>query len=477
MKTTFSRLFALIAAVVLLCLLLIGIAFQSTLYWYLKEEQKNTLHRNAEVLANYVSVLEDPEELRDRWGSFRISLISATQVSGCDAVLCDAEGEILQCACEELDCVHEGHTVDGEVTAGVMELGEDFFEGTLGGMYEEKQLVQAMALSSRATGEPLGVLFLTIPRDEAGALLIHVGKILVWVSVVVLAAALVAAYFMSRTQDKDLQLVVRAANRFGHGELEARVPVRKGQTGEMTELANAFNAMAESLAQSERQRMEFVANVSHELKTPMTTISGFADGMLDGTIPPQEHRHYMQLISDEVRRLSRLVRNMLEISRLQAQKISEEKKHRFDLCESIGLVLISFEQKITRKKIHVDVRLPDRSVWVKAEPDSITQVLYNLTDNAVKFCNEGGALSISLEPEGSKARVTVCNTGPVVDPAELPLLFDRFHKADKSRSEDREGVGLGLYIVKTILDSHGEDISVTSEQDLTTFSFTLPMVR
>jgi len=477
MKTTFSRLFALIAAMVLLCLLLIGIAFQSTLYWYLKEEQKNTLYRNAEVLANYVSVLEDPEELRDRWGSFRISLISATQVSGCDAVLCDGEGEILQCACEELDCIHEGHTVDREVTAGVMELGEDFFEGTLSGMYEEKQLVQAMALSSRATGEPLGVLFLTVPRDEAGSLLIQVGKLLAWVLVVVLVAALVAAYFMSRTQDKALQLVVRAANRFGHGELDARVSVRKGQTAEMTELANAFNTMAESLAQSERQRMEFVANVSHELKTPMTTISGFADGMLDGTIPPQEHRHYMQLISDEVRRLSRLVRNMLEISRLQAQKISEEKKRRFDLCESIGLVLISFEQKITRKKIRVDVRLPDRSVWVKAEPDSITQVLYNLTDNAVKFCSEGGALSISLEPEGSKARVTVCNTGPAVDPAELPLLFDRFHKTDKSRSEDREGVGLGLYIVKTILDSHGEDISVTSEQDLTTFSFTLPMVR
>lgn len=477
MKTTFGRLFALLAAVVFLCLLLMGIAFQSALYWHLQEEHKDTLHRNAEVLANYVSVFEDPEELRDRWGSFRISLISATQISGCDAVLCDAEGVILQCACEELDCIHEGHTVDKDLTARVMELGEDFFEGTLDGMYEDEQLVQAMALSSHATEEPLGVLFLTISQEEAGSLLVRVGEILVWVSVIVLLAALVAAYFMSRTQSRDLQAVVRAANRFGHGELETRVPVRKGQTGEMTELANAFNTMAESLAQSERQRMEFVANVSHELKTPMTTISGFTDGMLDGTIPQQEHRHYMQLISDEVRRLSRLVRNMLEISRLQSQKISEEKKRRFDLCESIGLVLISFEQKITRKGIHMDVRLPDRSVWVKAEPDSITQVLYNLTDNAVKFCNEGGALSISLTAQGSKARVTVCNTGPVVDPAELPLLFDRFHKADKSRSEDREGVGLGLYIVKTILDGHGEDIKVTSEQDLTTFSFALPVVR
>ena len=140
-------------------------------------------------------------------------------------------------------------------------------------------------------------------------------------------------------------------------------------------------------------------------------------------------------------------------------------------------MLISFEQRINRKRLNVDVQLPERSVWTKAEPDSITQVVYNLTDNAIKFCNEGGLLRITLSTEGSKARVTIQNSGQTVDPKELPLLFDRFHKTDKSRSEDREGVGLGLYIVKTILDSHGEDISVTSENGMTTFAFTLTLVR
>ena len=162
---------------------------------------------------------------------------------------------------------------------------------------------------------------------------------------------------------------------------------------------------------------------------------------------------------------------------MQSQGIDESKKRRFDLTETVGQVLISFEQRINRKRINVDVQMPDRSVWTKAEPDSITQVIYNLTDNAIKFCNEGGLLRIILEPEGGKARVTIQNTGPTVDPAELPLLFDRFHKTDKSRSEDREGVGLGLYIVKTILDGHKEDISVTSENGLTSFTFTLPLVR
>ena len=255
------------------------------------------------------------------------------------------------------------------------------------------------------------------------------------------------------------------------------MPVGGRNTIEMDELAQAFNTMAESLAKSETRRQEFVANVSHELKTPMTTIAGFLDGMLDGTIPPEQHKHYMQIVSDEVRRLSRLVRSMLEISRLQSQGISEEKKRRFDLGETIGQVLISFEQRVSRKNLRVDVELPDRPVWTRADPDSITQVIYNLTDNAIKFCNPGGMLSIRLTTEGNKARVTVQNTGPTVSPEELPLLFDRFHKADKSRSADREGVGLGLYIVKTILNSHGEDISVTSENGLTAFTFTLPLVR
>lgn len=140
-------------------------------------------------------------------------------------------------------------------------------------------------------------------------------------------------------------------------------------------------------------------------------------------------------------------------------------------------MLISFEQRVNRKHILMDVQLPDRSVWTKADPDSITQVIYNLTDNAIKFCNDGGILGIVLEADGGKARVTVRNTGPTVSPEELPLLFDRFHKADKSRSADREGVGLGLYIVKTILNSHGEDIAVQSENGVTTFTFTLPLVR
>ena len=224
-------------------------------------------------------------------------------------------------------------------------------------------------------------------------------------------------------------------------------------------------------------RREFVANVSHELKTPMTTIGGYIDGMLDGTIPPEKQQHYMQIVSGEVRRLSRLVRNMLDIAKLQAMGVEDSRKTRFDLGEELSDVLITFEQKIYNKHLDVRVDLPDKPVWTRAERDSITQVIYNLIDNAIKFCPDGGRLSLRVQSDGGKARVSVENIGPTIDKDELPLLFDRFHKADKSRSADREGWGLGLYIAKTIVGAHGGDIWATSENGVTQFNFTLPAVR
>ena len=209
----------------------------------------------------------------------------------------------------------------------------------------------------------------------------------------------------------------------------------------------------------------------------MTTIGGYIDGMLDGTIPPEKQQHYMQIVSGEVRRLSRLVRNMLDIAKLQAMGVEDSRKTRFDLGEELSDVLITFEQKIYNKHLDVRVDLPDKPVWTRAERDSITQVIYNLIENAIKFCPDGGRLSLRVQSDGGKARVSVENTGPTIDKDELPLLFDRFHKADKSRSADREGWGLGLYIAKTIVGAHGGDIWATSENGVTQFNFTLPAVR
>ena len=243
--------------------------------------------------------------------------------------------------------------------------------------------------------------------------------------------------------------------------------------------ALSFNNMASSLQKSEYQRQEFVANVSHELKTPMTTISGYVDGILDGTIPPEKSREYLSLVSGETKRLSRLVRNMLDISRMQEGNGSmpEEKKLRFDVSELAGQVLISFEQTINEKQLEVEVDMPDHPVYTIAVQDQVTQVIYNLIDNAVKFCPTGGTLSLTIREGDSKIYTSVANQGETIPQEELPLVFDRFHKMDKSRSQNRDGWGLGLYIVKTIVCSHGENISVTSRDGKTEFTFTMPLVN
>jgi signal transduction histidine kinase len=477
MKTTFSRLFILFATIILLCLLVLGMIFRVMLFDYLKEEKQQTLHSNAVSMTKLAAAYDAAGELDERWGNFRIALTAAARVSGNEAMLCGPDGEIWMCSCRTVGCSHVSSVVDRKLVEQVLAQEEYFTESTLSGIYEVPYFVEGMAVRSLVTDRVIAILFVTSSPEQITGMLRESISIFMYVAAAVLLLAMAASFLMSRSQARSLQAVTGAAARFGHGDLDARVPVNPKATAEMTALTEAFNSMAESISQSERQRQEFVANISHELRTPMTTISGFVDGMLDDTIPAQQHRQYMQLVSDEVRRLSRLVRSMLEVSRLRSQGISEEKKRRFDLCESVGQVLISFEQRVNRKAIHMDVQMPDRSIWVKADPDSITQVLYNLTDNAVKFCTEGGLLGISLETEGQKARVTVRNTGPTIPPEELPLLFDRFHKTDKSRSADKEGVGLGLYIVKTILDGHGESIRVTSENGLTVFTFTLPLAR
>ena len=204
----------------------------------------------------------------------------------------------------------------------------------------------------------------------------------------------------------------------------------------------------------------------------MTTIAGYTDGILDGTIPPEEERQYLRIISDESRRLSRLVRRMLDISRLQSREL---RKSPFDICESMRRVLISMEKKITDRGLDVDANIPDRSVTVLGDNDLITQVVYNLLENATKFARADSTLYLGLAVANGKAFVSVRNEGDTIPPGEIPLLFERFHKSDKSRSEDKDGVGLGLYVVKTILDQHKEQIAVTSEGGMTTFTFTVSL--
>lgn len=475
MKTTFSRQFAMIAALLLLCLLITGVSFRFLMLGTIESQNQQTMIRDAEAVAELAEAYDSVGDLQNNF-DFHISLSLFTKVGDAEALLCDTDGVIHICSCEKFSCDHIGQTVDPVLLAEIQKDGSWYEETSLSGIYDEPRYLAGQTLIA-SDGEQIGYVLVSAPMAQTKNFMLRSSTLFFYVAIAVLVVSMLAASFLSRMQVRPLGQMADAARRFGRGELSVRVEESPKNTSEINDLARAFNTMVDSLESSERRRQEFVANVSHELKTPMTTIGGYIDGMLDGTIPPEKQQHYMQIVSGEVRRLSRLVRNMLDISRLQAMGVEESRMTRFDLGELMSDVIITFEQKINGKGLNVDVELPDRPVWVKAERDGITQVVYNLLDNAIKFCPQGGNLGLFLSLEGGKAKVTVQNTGPTIDPNELPLLFDRFHKADKSRSADREGWGLGLYIAKTIVGAYGGDIWATSEDGITNFIFTLPTVR
>ena len=475
MKTTFGRTICTTVIILLAALLLLGTSFQASVKEYMTETVISNLQENATALAELASAYYSEGSLLTQQ-DFMVNLDVASRISDVDIVISDTSGKVILCSDSITGCNHHNLHLELEYLDKVFTNQGDSATGLIPGLYEESRFVTTMPIYDDA-GEALGIVMVSQPVENANLILRRISQTFVVISILVVSMSVIAMIIVVRRQNEPLKEMAAVARSFGHGELDARVHLKEDYPEEVEDLAVAFNNMAAELQKSEYQRKEFVANVSHELKTPMTTISGYVDGILDGTIPPQRHRQYLQIVSDETKRLSRLVRSMLDISRLQSTGIPEENKIHFDMEEALGQVLITFEQKITGKRLNVEVDMPDHPVCTIACQDQVTQVIYNLIDNAVKFCPTGGTLSLSIKEGDDKIYTSVTNEGETIPREELPLVFDRFHKMDKSRSQNRDGWGLGLYIVKTIVCSHGENISVTSRDGKTTFTFTMPLVN
>ena len=462
------------AGTVMLTLLLLGASFFTLSYHYAREQRSDEILAQARVMSQLsVSYLESGrylsiEELRSD-PAFQQLASFAAAVSDVDFLICDVEGHVLLATDENLDGLVL--TMPEDMTRGVMEEGSSSRRDDLGGLYDGKQFVVGVPAVNSESGAIVGEVFAVATMRSLDIMWKGFVGLFFMTALVSLMIAFMAASITAMQQVKPIREMAQATRRYAEGDFDVRMR-DYGRNDEVGELAASFNNMAESLQQTERQRREFIANISHELKTPMTTIAGYTDGILDGTIPPENERQYLQIISDESRRLSRLVRRMLDVSQLQAMDPLREGKH-FDICESMRRVLISMEKKITDRRLDVEADIPEEPILVLGDKDMITQVIYNLLENATKFAAEGSTLYLGVATIDGKARVTVRNVGETIPPEELPLLFERFHKSDKSRSEDKDGYGLGLYIVKTILEQHKEKINVTSENGVTTFSFSL----
>ena len=464
------------AGMVMLTLFLLGASFFSLSYNYARSQQSDEMLDRAQVMSRLsVDYLESGrylniENLQNDPGFQQLASFGAT-VSDVQFMICDTEGHVLLSTDENLS--GKVVTMPEEMTRKILEDGSASRRDDLGGLYEQKRLVVGVPVVNRETDQTVGVVYAVSLSTSADSMWQGFVGLFFMTAFVVLMIAFMASSITAMRQVQPIREMVQATRQYAEGDFDVRMK-DYGRNDEMGELAASFNNMAETLQQTERQRREFIANISHELKTPMTTIAGYTDGILDGTIPPENERQYLQIISDESRRLSRLVRRMLDVSQLQVMDPLKNGSH-FDICESMRRVLISMEKKITDRHLDVDADIPEEPILVRGDNDMITQVIYNLLENATKFAREGTTLYLGVTTIDGKARVTVRNLGDTIPAEELPLLFERFHKSDKSRSEDKDGVGLGLYIVKTILEQHKEKISVTSENGVTTFAFSLSM--
>ncbi len=478
MNTYFKRQMTLVLSIVFLSFFLLSTAFTMLSYRYVIEEKKQTLTHNAQYIAQFTgNYLEQGNSIRDRY--FQMYVSSLAQISGAHVMLSETTGEIVYAT----DGARQYNYLSGvpkPIVDFALQRGSYTGMTTLGGLYGESRfltIAPVMAQLADGTRAVRGLVLVSTGAANISQLWRDMAGIFFFTAIVVLIFSVIAATISSARQVRPINEIAEAARKFGHGQFHVRIRGYEQRSDEVGALAEAFNTMASSIERSENQRNEFIANVSHELKTPMTTIAGFAEGILDGTIPKEREGEFLQVIASETRRLSRLVRQMLDLSRLKSdtERSSMTAQERFDVSEVMLRVLVSLEGHITARGLDVDARLPEGPVMVWGDPDAITQVCYNLVDNAAKFATQGSAITVEIVTRDGKAFVSVRNLGQTIDPEELPLLFDRFHKADHSRSQDRDGVGLGLYIVKTILGSLKENITVTSRDGVTEFTFTLTL--
>ncbi|MDE6594724.1 MAG: HAMP domain-containing histidine kinase [Oscillospiraceae bacterium] len=380
--------------------------------------------------------------------------------------LTDSSGAVLVCS-EASPCSHTDKNFGMETVSKVN--GNGFFElSTLDNYYSEDYFNIAYPISIESSDY---LLFGRLPATSLTNYFKELVLTTIIAAAVIVTAVFFILYFYTNTLFSPVKEMTMAVRKFGEGDFSAKLNI----TGEneFGFLANSINEMAASISATEETRKSFISNVSHELKTPMTTIGGFIDGILDGTIPPEQQEHYLKIVSMEINRLARLVRSMLNISKYEAGELTLTPKS-FDVIPIIFQTLLNFEKRVEEKK--VDIRGLDRDAFIiKADKDLIQQVIYNLVENAVKFVNNDGYIEFVFAENDETTSVTIRNSGEGLKENEISRVFERFYKTDESRGIDPGGVGLGLSIVRSLIKLHGGTILVRSQyEQYVEFEFSLP---
>lgn len=384
---------------------------------------------------------------------------------GCNAdfILTDKNGEILI----NSDNTYENITITTQLLENFKD-SEKYVFSDFDGSFEEDCHIVGVSFESNG---PLYYMLAVNAKSNQDDYMRNIMEIFGMSIVIVLIIVLIIVYFTTMKLTEPVKEIANVSKEIGKGNFSVSLPSYNIQ--EFEELSKAFNDMSASLKNYDTMRNSFIANVSHELRTPMTSIGGFVDGLIDGTIPKEKEQYYLKVISSEVHRLTRLVRSMLNLAKIEAGELKPNMQY-FSALEPIVDSLVTFENKLEDKNVEIRGLDVDRVV-IYADNDLVHQVMYNLIENAIKFVDDGGYIEFSFTPVGHMTVISIKNSGDGISEEELPLVFDRFYKADKSRGLDAAGVGLGLNIVRSIIKMHKGKIMVRSvEGEYTEFVFTLP---
>ena len=484
LRTSFSKYLASFVIIILFSFIVLSSIITYMVYDYAFNETERNLNRECfiiveEIEKDGVSSIEDEAHAISEAVEILLRLNSDY-----DVMITDSEGKIILSTAHKDGVESDKPAINTDEGLSSENLKISSFNkrtdesGDISYVYNGKvnngvkgqYMIYAKPVESE--GKVHGYVMAFASTDKESDLVRTTRSVVINNSIWVMLAAVIAAYFITNRIVKPLKKMTSAAKKFAKGDFSVRVDVTKNND-EVADLARAFNNMADSLESLEKMRNSFLANVSHELRTPMTTIAGFIDGINSGAIPQEKHDYYLGIISAEVHRLSRLVTQLLDISRLE----SGERKFNytdFDVAETARIILISFENQIDGKRLDVEFESEFDGMYVRADKDAIYQVIYNLCHNAIKFSPNEGKLRIAISRiTDSKIKFSIYNQGQNISEEDSKMIFDRFYKTDKSRSLDKSGVGLGLYICKTVVDAHGETIGVETMDNGCEFWFTL----
>ncbi len=478
-KTIFGKILVIVVLVFFVSNILTGVLVISFFGNYAQNQRLQALKNVAPQIAELTytiyadSRVTNPEYVDMYNVIYQRNIDSISQISESEIIVTTKSGRIF--ASSQTAVLGEKAIIAHSELESALRGKVDQSVGTLDNIFEEKRLIVSYPIMH--DNEVFGVIFLSSAMPDIGRDKLTIFRLFVIISSIVLLVAAAVIYAMSKRISKPLNKLNMAAKEIASGKFDTTVEVVGDD--EISELSKTFNYMTSSLQQLDSTQKNFIANASHELRTPITTISGFLEKILDGTIDDEKkQKEYLSISYNESKRLARLVSDMLDISKMSLGKFTVTKSN-FDLAELLRLSVIKFSDALDEKFLDINIDFSSDKINVFADKDAISRVITNLFDNAIKFSDMNTIIGIQVVTKGDKAFVAVSNDGVGIDPEDISHVFERFYKSDKSRNNKR-GTGLGLHIVQNILSLHDETIAVKSvalEGNEYSFSQTHPARR